>query len=105
MELLIPKKNATEILLEIKEEGFEINSWLIEDFRSKVKSGLYKPTVDDRLYELKIRNWIQNSCRKMTGVFPTPVEVDMFLYPPSSTFPGIPVNEIEEKWNQLRWLL
>jgi hypothetical protein len=99
MRLRIPRPTAEELLLPLVAEGYEIASWLEQDYAARRSAGTFDSVSDNARYEQRLNDWAQRTQVALLEIFPSTIEVGALAHEPAVGQVSLATG-VDESWSR-----
>jgi hypothetical protein len=89
LRLRVSRAKAEELLQPLVAEGYEIASWLDQDYADKRSAGTFDSASDNALYEQRLNDWAHRTQQVLLEIFPSTIEVGALAHEPLGGKPQV----------------
>lgn len=100
MRLKKSKVSAEEELVPFINEGYRILTWVKTHYHEAHEQGTFDSDRDNKLYEDAVNEWGDKVVQALNLIFPTELEANSFLNPPSPPLTTI-ISGTDHRWHSL----
>lgn len=93
MRLRVSAASATEQLISLITEGYQLLDWIRSDHAAKRSAGSFNDDRDNKPYEDAVNGWATKVVTALDSIFPTPLEAYTFMNP------DIPLGAVSGDYN------
>jgi hypothetical protein len=83
MRLKKSRNASEEEIIFLLNRGYQLLNWLKADYSQKRSSGTFNAALDHQRYADAVNEWGHNVIAALNSIFPTELESNQFLHPPS----------------------